>query len=65
MPMSSWTQPQCASCYNKENPGRQAVIIGVAHAEQEVCCTCGQYTQEGIYTRKDPNLVPYPRKDKD
>lgn len=59
----SWTQAQCADCYETDNPGRQPhVVIG---ATKERCCDCGRDTYDGIYTRKDPTTVNFPRKVED
>jgi hypothetical protein len=55
----SWTQPLCPTCWTRENPGRAP--IRVKPAEREACCLCGTPTTDGIYTRKDPSTVPFPR----
>ena len=59
----SWTQAQCETCWNKENPTRK--IHRVIGSEGEICCDCGQRTYSGIYTRKDPKQVMFPRKEYD
>lgn len=58
-PQMTWTQPVCADCFERENPGRQPVRM--VDADSERCCLCGSMTFAGIYVRKDPKLVPYPR----
>lgn len=58
VPRYSFTQPQCGTCFADKYPGREPVRI--IEAEQEVCCTCGSQTSEGIYVRVDPTTVPHP-----
>lgn len=55
----TWSQPVCAACFERENPGRTPVRVTDADCER--CCLCGEMTFAGIYTRKDPKVVPYPR----
>lgn len=57
----SWTQPQCNECWDKENPTRRATVL--IHPDYEICCDCGRETFSGIYTRKDPRTVNFPRKE--
>lgn len=64
--MSSWTQPLCGDCWVAEERGRRPDPEGMGHGRygtvhEEVCCMCGQTTTLGIYVRKDPDRVPYPR----
>ena len=56
-----WTHPQCKGCYQSENPLREPVQL--RESEEEICCTCGVATVDGIYVRKDPRLVSYPAKE--
>ena len=57
----SWTQPQCFECWDKDNPDKRPhVLVG---ATLEICCDCGKATYAGIYTRKDPKTVKFPRKE--
>ena len=57
----SWTQAQCNECWDKDNPNSRAhVVIG---ATKEICCDCGNITYAGIYTRKNPSEVNFPRKE--
>lgn len=56
-----WTQPVCQTCWDRENPDREAITIKLP--DQEVCCLCGNETADGIYVRKDPSTVPYPATD--
>lgn len=54
---SSWTQPVCGKCWGSDGsepiPG-----LGV---QWEKCSGCGKLTKLGIYLRRDPDLVPFPR----
>jgi len=54
----SWTQPQCASCFAAQNPGRQPLTALVGY--KETCCTCGKDTRDGIYIRIDPKVAKFP-----
>lgn len=60
--MSDWTQPLCDICWiDREGPGRLPVRFHLAHIrDAERCCTCGQMTRSGIFTRIDPASVPFP-----
>lgn len=55
----SWTQPLCEECWNRENPGRSPIRVD-GLIEVNICCTCGAPTTAGIWTRKNPQEVPYP-----
>lgn len=69
----SWTQPECEKCWINENAiwepieGVGEVLRGVrqpsriSEAPIEKCCMCGDITISGIYVRRDPEIVPYPR----
>lgn len=59
----SWTQPICDECYSTESPGRDPVRLKEPDIER--CCVCGTITSSGIYVRRDPRMVPFPRKDPD
>lgn len=54
----SWTQPQCATCWEHDNPGRRAVRL--SHPFAEKCVSCGIETRAGIYIRVDPTDALYP-----
>jgi hypothetical protein len=59
-PESKWTHAICESCYAIEEPGRQPIKLTMAQlidATIDVCCFCGNGTQEGIFYRKDPESV--------
>ncbi len=50
--MSEWTHSICDKCWKR----RQTRVkpITVAEPSLEKCCFCGDVTQNGIYTRHDP-----------
>lgn len=54
----SWTQPLCNSCWEATHPGRTPIRV---MGDYESCCECGTVTTSGIYVRRDPTVVPYPR----
>lgn len=54
-PDSKWTHSICAVDYELLQPGRDP-LKGV-NLGTEVCCWCGQDTDDGIYYRADPKLV--------
>jgi hypothetical protein len=49
----SWTHNICQACWNKRNPGREA-ISGIA-GEKDTCCFCDKENQDAIYLRANPN----------
>lgn len=69
----TWTQPLCEACW----VGEQAVftpdgeIIGLKRLPYRVsgeselfqCCECGKPTFVGVFVRRDPSVVPFPRED--
>lgn len=55
----SWTQAQCSNCWDKDNPDRRATVL--VTPDKEICCDCGAETMAGIYTRKDPKTVNFPK----
>jgi hypothetical protein len=56
----SWTQAQCNECWDKENDQKAIIVLG---ADMEICCDCGAETFSGIFTRKNPRTVNFPRKE--
>ena len=56
-PDSKWTHNICGVCYQIEQPGRTPATITEKYREVETCCFCGVETREGIYYRKDPEVV--------
>lgn len=67
----SWTQPLCTDCWIRENLSEEGVriptrVVNIPWEELlERCCECGRMTSAGIFTRKDPKEVPYPRENND
>jgi hypothetical protein len=57
----SWTQAQCNECWDKDNPTRRPTVVIMA--DMEICCDCGAETFSGIFTRKNPRTVNFPRKE--
>lgn len=66
----SWTQAQCEACWIRENFAVDGDAIEVrvpvllTEKELEICCDCGKPTIIGLYVRKDPKTVPYPKEEK-
>lgn len=54
----SKSQPFCRWCWGDLHPDR---IPDRGEGEREACCICGTVTEEGIYSRVDPDSVRYPR----
>lgn len=59
----TWNQPICDTCWEVLNPDREPFRIKDIIRETERCCICGDTTKSGIYTRLNPNTVPYPKRD--
>jgi len=47
------TMPLCYICWDKENPGRQALRMAEGYCETETCGICGALTESGIYQRRE------------
>lgn len=62
MTRPSWNQPLCWPCWNTET-GNQ-VPRTVVDPWPETCCMCGQVTNSGIFVRRDPGTVYWPREAK-
>lgn len=54
-----WTQPVCDACWEAEHGDRRPFRIHPAHAEK--CCLCGTMTRSGIFIRRDPATVRFPK----
>jgi len=50
--MSNWTHAICPACWLVKNPNRAPVRV--ATGDEEICCFCGEPTDDGIYLREDP-----------
>jgi len=59
----TWTQPLCVPCWSIRNPERIVDQAKFQQGDTERCCDCGEQTWSGIYTRIDPNTVPFPREE--
>lgn len=55
----SWTQPICDDCWDEAYPNREPVVV--VEPEEETCALCGWLTSSGIYIRRDPKTVEFPR----
>lgn len=62
-PRYSWTQPQCAGCWDRAHPDR--IPVQVRDAGPEVCVTCGGPAAAGLYIRINPATAPHPTLRKD
>lgn len=58
-----WTQPACAGCFARHNPGRHPLLF--TDPDNETCCYCGTPTTSGIYVRVDPTTVDHPTHEKE
>ena len=54
-PDSKWTHSICMDCYEREEPDRSPTVM--FPPDDEICCFCGARTDDGIYYRKDPEVV--------
>lgn len=52
--MHKFTHTICEGCWDKKNPGRQALRVSANYTEAEPCCFCGKQTNAGIFVREDP-----------
>lgn len=69
----NWNQPICEMCWIERNseweehPDGFDVLVSirqpvtVKNSGIETCCYCGDPTVVGIYIRKDPDEVNYPK----
>lgn len=60
--MPTWNQPVCLKCYRQQHPGQQPICMAPTHTQDEVCCDCGLPTSEGVYVRRDPAEVQFPKR---
>jgi hypothetical protein len=60
----NWNQVACHDCWDRNNPGREAVRMRGAFPMLK-CSWCGKPTNSGIYVRTDPRTVPFPQPDDD
>lgn len=54
--MSEGTHPMCQRCWRRLNDDRRPAAW--LDAQRERCCWCGDPTDDGIYVREDPRLLP-------
>lgn len=58
----TWTQPLCDDCWDKEHEDDPEHRSNRSkRGDVETCCMCGRLNMSGIYVRRDPATVPYPR----
>jgi hypothetical protein len=48
----------CDECWEKKNPGRQAVKLIESIRQVETCCYCSNKHRSGIYVRGDSADMP-------
>lgn len=53
-----WNHPQCDRCWGKEQGGHR-VPVRLRDPDAETCCTCGEETKSGIYTRRAPGSLAH------
>lgn len=54
-PVSLWKHSVCYTCWEKDNPLRQAVAV--FPADVRTCCSCGKEHASGIFLRRDPEQM--------
>ncbi|HWF03419.1 MAG TPA: hypothetical protein VHA06_07020 [Candidatus Angelobacter sp.] len=54
--MSRWLHSICQQCWDRRNPGRQAVKMREEYRDEkaDICCFCGKSHGSGISLREDP-----------
>lgn len=57
MNLSPWNHAICPSCYRRREPYRDPIRLRPEFVVREVCCFCGEFTEDGIYYRADPVLA--------
>lgn len=55
--IKSFTQPLCWTCWYATETRHPVTVKDC----RERCCDCGKITYDGIYTRRDPKTVNFPR----
>lgn len=58
----SWTQAICQWCWYASET---RTPVALSNPEREQCCDCGRVTYDGIYVRRDPWSVNFPRYEED
>lgn len=56
----STTQPQCKTCWMRENPEKNPVTVPASLRIHERCVNCGTWNWDGIYIQVELGDVPYP-----
>lgn len=55
----TWIQALCTACWVREEGSRVPKRVPLESAQ--VCCECGAVTRAGIWVRRSPLSVAYPR----
>lgn len=58
----TWTQPLCLPCWTRTYGDREPCRV---RDVEERCCECGAPTLDGIWARRDPKAVAFPRQDEE
>lgn len=58
-PRWSWNAAACETCFAEQYPGLVATRLRESYLAR--CSWCAQATDSGVFVRRDPASVPYPR----
>jgi hypothetical protein len=56
--MSKWNHSICETCWKKQNPDREPIVIKPQFRDEETCCSCSLRHFSGIYVRSNPADMP-------
>lgn len=51
-----WTHSICPMCWDDQREGEP---LKIRNPKKEICCFCGEETQDGIYVRCNPSIPNY------
>jgi len=58
--MAWQTHTVCSNCWkDRVGPLRDPVRLRNVHCREEICCTCGRTTSDGIFLRLSASQVPF------
>lgn len=58
----SWNQVICDACWWAQHGERNPVRV--RNRGELICAFCGQVTDGGIFVRRNPATVPFPREER-
>ncbi len=59
----TWNTPCCGACWVFMYPdGREPFVVGEV-SDEETCGNCGMETTSGIFIRRDPRKIRYPKRE--